>query len=67
MSISQWGNSKRALLTLPKLNQHERFLPRVPIIGNMEHSKTHGEILLLMYSKKDSTKHLKLRRESKMA
>lgn len=52
MSISQWGNSKRVLSTLPKLNQHKSFLPRVPIIGNMGQSKSHGEILSLMYSKK---------------
>lgn len=67
MSLSQWGNSKRALSTLPKLNRHKRFLPRVPVIGNMGYGKTHVETLSLIYPKKDSTKHLKLRRESKTA
>lgn len=61
-------NTKWSLSILPKLNQHKKFLPKVPIISNMGHSShlesyaTYDEL----YVKKNQY-ILTLRRESKLA
>ena len=72
-NISQWGNIKRSLSTLSKLNQNKKFLPKVPITSNMGHSKSHLESCVVYdvhYAKKQNTIGqyiLKLKRESKSA